>query len=150
MAVFVMIHFVYCILKHNHNQWRLLTRKVYTIILISWKLGILLQYIHKYAMSDLLPFYFTLIIHLMAIWMVVSAIQFIGVACLMSHVILLLRPLKMRDWLLSEIKSIAVQKMNWTSECSPLATEAKDWGCLYFILGSVVIIQSYLAACDIK
>lgn len=30
----------------------------------------------------------------------------------MNHVILLLRPLKMKDWLLRGIKTIAVKKMN--------------------------------------
>lgn len=48
----------------------------------------------------------------MAILMVISAIQFIGVACLMNHVILFLGPLKMKDWLLCGIKSTAVSKMN--------------------------------------
>lgn len=88
-------------------------------------------------MSDILPFYFTLTIHLMAILMVVSAIQFIGVACLMNHVILLLRPLKMKDRLLCGIKTTAVTNINSVSECTPSATEEKDRGCFWFILGSV-------------
>lgn len=69
-------------------------------------------------MSDISPFYFTLTIHLMAILMVILAIQFIGVACLMNHVILFLGPLKMKDWLLRGIKSSAVNQMNFASECT--------------------------------
>lgn len=80
-------------------------------------------------MSDILPFYFTLTIHLMAILMVVSAIQFIGVACLMNHVILLLRPLKMKDWLLCGIKSNSVNKMNFASDCNLSTTKEKDGEC---------------------
>lgn len=101
--------------------------------LISQKLTTPLHYIYYRAMSDISPFYFTLTIHLMAILMVVSAIQFIGVACLMNHVILLLRPLKMKDWLLCGIKSVAVSKMNFASECTPSATEEEDRGCSPFI-----------------
>lgn len=67
-------------------------------------------------MSDISPFYFTLTIHLMAILMVISAIQFIGVTCLMNHVILFLRPLKMKDWLLCWIKSSTLNRMNFASE----------------------------------
>lgn len=44
----------------------------------------------------------------------------------MNHVILLLRPLKMKDWLLCGIKSIAVNKMNLASECILSATEEKN------------------------
>lgn len=68
----------------------------------------------------------------------------------MNHVILLLRPLKMKDRLLCGIKSIAVKKMNRASECTPFLAEKKGRGCLYVILGSVVIMQSYLAASDTK
>lgn len=52
----------------------------------------------------------------MAILMVISAIQFIGVTCLMNHVILFLRPLKMKDWLLCWIKSSTLNRMNFASE----------------------------------
>lgn len=64
----------------------------------------------------------------MAILMVVSAIQFVGVACLMNHVILLLRPLKKKDWLLCKVKSMSV-KMNLASQCTLSSAEERDKGC---------------------
>lgn len=67
----------------------------------------------------------------------------------MNHVILLLRPLKMKDWLLCGIKSVAVNKMNFASECALSATEDKDEGFLVYPLNSAVIL-SYLAASDKK
>lgn len=99
----------------------------------------------------------------MAILMVVSAIQFIGVACLMNHVILLLRPLKMKDWLLYGIKSTVVNKMNLASElhchrrqrwrvlsvypliswvilCRLAASDKKEWSS-YILRSSLYFIQ---------
>ncbi len=55
----------------------------------------------------------------------------------MNHVILLLRPLKMKDWLLCGIRSIAVNKMNFASECTLSAAEEKNRGCFWVILWTV-------------
>ena len=47
----------------------------------------------------------------------------------MNHVILLLRPLKMKDWLLYGIKNVAATK--WIRHQNPAAaTGDKDGGCL--------------------
>lgn len=62
----------------------------------------------------------------------------------MNHVILLLRPLKMKDWLLRGIKSIAVSKMNFASECTPSATEEEDRGCSRFIPWTALLCRATL------
>lgn len=104
-------------------------------------------------MSDISPFYFTLTIHLMAILMVISAIQFIGVTCLMNHVILFLWPLKMKDWLLCWIKSCTLNRMNFASEytfslSSPL--RSKEWGMSDMSAFNIDAVLSFLAGSCLK
>lgn len=95
----------------------------------------------------------------MAILMVISAIQFIGVTCLMNHVILFLWPLKMKDWLLCWIKSSTLNRMNFARENTlPLASSlspslpirSKERWVSDMSAFNITVVLSYLAGSCLK